>query len=202
MNGSDRHSLAEPNPNPYASPQVEGLTAATPKADWSPPAGPLTDGIRVSGTMNWQDFKRAQKLHFGIRRPIVICLLLMLAAACVLGLYADLPVWLCVWPAAIAIGMALAIARFRQAHLVWRKYHLEGRPYERVFAEEGVQSNTPESSHTMRWTFFTKHRRSTDMLLLYWDPPLIFWFFPRRQFESDADWQAAVELIARKVPGG
>lgn len=134
MNGSDRHSLAEPNLNPYASPQVEGLTAATPKADWSPPAGPLTDGIRVSGALNWQDFKRSQKLHFGI--------------------------------------------------------------------EEGVQSNPPESSHTMRWTFFTKHRRSADMLLLYWDPPLTFWFFPRRQFENDADWQAALELIARKVPAG
>lgn len=183
--------------NPYAAPRpaAEASLERSP-----PPSGPLTGGIRFSGRVTWADFRKAQRLHVGQSRWLVRIVLVGLWALLAVTVLGSELAWF-YWTVIGTMCLFLVIARLR-IRLSWQRFRLEGRPFERVLGEEGVESCTPESRQTMRWTFFSKFRLSDDMLLLYWDPPTMFWYCPRHLFASDADWRAAIDLVARNLPPG
>lgn len=190
--------MAASDVNPYAAPRPAAAEADL--ARTTPPLGPLTGGIRVSGRVSWTDFRKAQRLHVGHVRWFVWAVVLGLWALLAVTTSGERLAWF-YWAVMGGVCLCVVVARW-QVRSRWRRFRLEGRPFERTLAEEGIESCTPDSRQTMRWTFFSKYRQSDEMLLLYWDPPTMFWYCPRRFFASDDDWRAALDLVARNLPPG
>jgi hypothetical protein len=184
--------------NPYAAPRPAIAEISLERSP--PPTGPLTGGIRFAGRVTWADFRKAQRLHVGQGRWLVRLVLIGLWAVLAATALGGELAWF-YWTVIGATCFFMVVARWR-VRLSWQRFRLEGRPFERILAEEGVESNTPESRQTMRWTFFSKYRLSDDMLLLYWDPPTMYWYCPRRFFACEDDWLAALDLVARNLPPG
>jgi hypothetical protein len=65
--------------------------------------------------------------------------------------------------------------------------------------EAGVHMESEHSRSEIPWEAFLKRKIGKDMVLLYQSIQLTN-VFPREFFASDADWQAFVDLVRRRVP--
>jgi hypothetical protein len=110
------------------------------------------------------------------------------------------------WPvvmlvAVVAVALSLAPITAKQKFVKsWNSRPENNKPITWTFSEEGLFIEAAHSKHLHAWTAFPYMRMTPSQLILAQHGDAMFNFIPRRFFNSDADWQAACQLLATKLP--
>jgi hypothetical protein len=187
-------------PNPYESPRLEVVEQPPPADSWSPPRLALDDAIFMEGTVTFDDWRKAALLHLGARRwfPKSLITLLLLVLGVVLLAQGNGG-----YLAAGFVGLVLLaiwVVGPWQLRTAWKSSRIE--PLRRYITEDGIQTDTPTVRTVMAWEALSKHRISQDMVLLYTAPAILYYWYPRRFFQREEDWNAFLVLVQRKLPRG
>jgi hypothetical protein len=84
------------------------------------------------------------------------------------------------------------------ARLGYRQSRDAFQPITGIASEDGLSVASGNVRTEIGWAQFTSRRSGEDLTLLY-QSPRCFNYFPRRFFESDADWSDFNELTERQV---
>lgn len=194
--------------NPYASPDPD----ATPEVfDGSSLLSVQIDpatALIAEGTLNEHDFRQAQKLHRQSYRWLGYLLLMLLVVFGGGGLNlffgGEFNLEGYIFLAVLGyLVVALFVFPRLSARASWRKAHSLREPMRRLITPEVIQTITPTSNVTLRWSLFVRRRSSDDLMLLYLaEHPRMFVVVPRRLFRSDDHWQRFIAFAAQKLPAG
>jgi hypothetical protein len=190
--------------NPYAT-TPSGLGREEPGGPFGPPPWPEQGGIPFEGTLTYEDFLHAQRLHAGARGsmlvPAILCLLWAILMFLSLALQRK-PValweyWFLGLPVLVVPVLLLRRLRIRR---LWASSKLNGQPMAGHISEVGVELRLPILEARMTWSAYLRSKADDDLLLLY-QQPATFNMFPKRFFRDDADWRACRELIEQHLGG-
>ena len=195
----------QPPPNPYQAP--------------NPAAGPpplsteanATGAIYMEGIVEWEDYNLALRLHqrsagrvtLGVRLVVGVMIgaygLWLIGSG--LGFDRVSLIVIAFLSALVLMLVVLRWASRRTRRNSWNQSIKIREPFTRVITEEAIQTTTPSTTATSRWTAYVKAKRSPEIVLLYVDTLGPMHIFPRRLFRSEHDWNRFVALVARKFPG-
>lgn len=191
--------------NPYATTPT-GLGREEAGRLFGPPPWPEQGGIPFEGTLAFEDFLHAQKLHGGVRGgPILPAIIIGLSAiglALSLGFQRHLTFrWEYAFLAVpLVVVAALYLRRFRYRRM-WASSKLNAQPMMGHISEVGVEVRLPILEARMTWHAYLKFKADDDLLLIYQQPGM-FNLFPKRFFRDDADWRACRELVEQQLGEG
>ena len=75
------------------------------------------------------------------------------------------------------------------------------KPLTGQISDEGMSLHGYQFNSTIKWESFTHYKKAGDVVLLY-QGSNAFNFLARSLFESDADWEACVSIVAKYLPAG
>jgi hypothetical protein len=198
--------------NPYRSPQLDPEVPPFP-ANWSPPSVDPAAAICMEGMLTAKDMKQAAALHATARGAAVQLVFFGLLAVAVLVWLSGFDLPLLARGSFLVMGAIFLLAAgflftFGRLFLLMFGRVAPGaqgkqpvaEPVRRLVSAEAVRTDTPTSSTTLTWTAYSKYKRTGEIVLLYSDPPIVYYVFPRSHSKSAADWDAFVALVESKVP--
>lgn len=185
--------------NPYRSPQAEPEVPPFP-ANWLPPSVDPSTAIRMEGVLTAKEWKQAAAVHSTARGAAVhfvfVALLAVVLALWLTGFDVQLLASRLFLVAAV-IFLLCTLLLFQVRRQRGEKSKVE--PVRRLVSADAVRTDTPTSSTTLCWSGYSKYKRSDDIVLLYADPPIIYYVFPRSHCASVSDWQTFVALVESKL---
>ncbi len=185
--------------NPYQT-SPTGLGRDTPM--FGPPPWPEQGGIPFEGTLTYEDFLHAQRLHAGMRGGYVLPAIVVTIASLLIGLMAWdrprlTPATLLAFSVPLVV-LALLVVRRYSYRQMWTASKLNGQPMMGHISDVGVELRLPILEARMTWPAYLKYKADDELLLIY-QQPAMFNLFPRRFFRDDADWQASRELLEQHL---
>jgi Na+(H+)/acetate symporter ActP len=155
---------------------------------------------KYSGIIDSKLFVKAQRLHVGKWRSLVIWLfpVIMTAVAPTLNPEVSVLQLAIAFPLGCLFPLAILGLRTRQ----WNKIHRQSpylkEPINCTITEAGMEFVSSTASGLIRWSTFIKRKELPDLLLLY-QAPNLFYIVSQSFFASAEDWQYAKELIRSQV---
>jgi len=73
------------------------------------------------------------------------------------------------------------------------------KPLTGMVTEEGVNLHGYRFNSNQKWSSFTHHKRTQDVVLLY-QGPNAFNFLSRNLFRSDAEWEECISTVEKFLP--
>lgn len=185
--------------NPYQTTPT-GLGRETPM--FGPPPWPEQGGIPFEGTLTYEDFLHAQRLHAGMRGGFALPAIVITIASLLIGLMAWegprlTPATLLAFSVPLVVVALLVIRRYSYRQM-WTSSKLNGQPMMGHISDVGVELRLPILEARMTWPAYLKYKADDELLLIY-QQPAMFNLFPRRFFRDDADWQASRELLEQHL---
>jgi hypothetical protein len=158
--------------------------------------------IPFEGQLSKQDWRKINSLHF---KPNIFSSLLRVAGLIVMFVLVLFLIHNNIYDSRILIILVFFFILLTYPFLsgyagllsyIRNKASIE--PITGVINGEHIIFQTPNATVDIKWGLYKKVKQTKDLLLLYQNKNF-FNYFPRSFFESDASWQAFLDLVQQKI---